>query len=309
MIEIPDFIQKIIDDTIESERARLKGLGTPEDEIDKLLSKEKLIEANSTLLDTISTGYVDFFSTHMGEAVLFERATVNKFLAHQERLWHEGFMASEMMYILACEAGDAVNKAAVERSEGYLRDKQCRYLALQVLYGRACQEYLEILCLVKNGFADGAFARWRSLYETCVVSEFISKGSEEIAKAFQEASGTDDSRFGWAKEGIQGKQGKKSNITFNDIQNECIRNECCFMDNDWKDRYRFSNQVVHTSPQGTFGRIGIPPSAQECMLAGRSDHGIAMPAIDAAVCLAMVSSRAKKHARLGIASPRRPAYL
>lgn len=88
----------------------------------------------------------------------------------------------------------------------------------------------------------------------------------------------------------QGKQGKKSNITFNDIQNECIRNECCFMDNDWKDRYRFSNQVVHTSPQGTFGRIGIPPSAQECMLAGRSDHGIAMPAIDAAVCLAMVSS-------------------
>lgn len=58
--------------------------------------------------------------------------------------------------------------------------------------------YLEILTLVKNGLADGAFARWRSLFELSVISNFISSNSEEVAKAYYEASEGDGKWYDWA---------------------------------------------------------------------------------------------------------------
>jgi len=42
----------------------------------------------------------------------------------------------------------------------------------------------EIECLIKNGFASGAVARWRSLYEYSVISIFIINSGEETAKRY-----------------------------------------------------------------------------------------------------------------------------
>ena len=47
------------------------------------------------------------------------------------------------------------------------------FLALQHLHGRACQMFLEILTLLRNGFGDCAYARWRSLYELNCTAYFI----------------------------------------------------------------------------------------------------------------------------------------
>ena len=38
-----------------------------------------------------------------------------------------------------------------------------RFITLKYIAGRACQVYREIVCLAKHGFADGAFARWRTM--------------------------------------------------------------------------------------------------------------------------------------------------
>lgn len=42
----------------------------------------------------------------------------------------------------------------------------------------------EILCLIKNGFASGALARWRTLYEYSVIAVFIAKFGEDVAERY-----------------------------------------------------------------------------------------------------------------------------
>ncbi len=65
------------------------------------------------------------------------------------------------------------------------RTKQSSLLeALLRLHGKAILISSEILCLIKNGFASGALARWRTLFETSVIAIFIAKNGEEIAKRY-----------------------------------------------------------------------------------------------------------------------------
>lgn len=59
-----------------------------------------------------------------------------------------------------------------------------KYTALKYIHGRGLQQFLEIITLMKNGFADGAYSRWRSLYELNIIASFISEYGEEIAEAY-----------------------------------------------------------------------------------------------------------------------------
>src|ERR1039458_2598896 len=62
-------------------------------------------------------------------------------------------------------------------------EEKVRGLLIRFLV-RSCQVTDEIICLLENGFADGAMARWRTLHEIGVVAAVISKHGEEIAKRY-----------------------------------------------------------------------------------------------------------------------------
>lgn len=66
------------------------------------------------------------------------------------------------------------------------------YDALQRLQGRACLITNEILSLLRAGFPDGAYARCRTLYETMVISSFISDNNNETAKRYLDYSIVND---------------------------------------------------------------------------------------------------------------------
>ena len=55
------------------------------------------------------------------------------------------------------------------------------FMVLAILHARACHVSSEILVLLRSGFGDGAFARWRTLYELSAVSLFIEKNGQEVA--------------------------------------------------------------------------------------------------------------------------------
>lgn len=59
-----------------------------------------------------------------------------------------------------------------------------RFSALITNHSRACLMSEEILHLLKGGFADAAFARWRSLYEIAVTATFIGLRGEACAEAY-----------------------------------------------------------------------------------------------------------------------------
>jgi hypothetical protein len=52
------------------------------------------------------------------------------------------------------------------------------------LHAKACLISQEITCLLKNGFADGAHARWRALHETIITSMFLSKNGRDAVERY-----------------------------------------------------------------------------------------------------------------------------
>jgi hypothetical protein len=72
-----------------------------------------------------------------------------------------------------------------EHVQAGLPGHETRMLLIRMLV-RGCQVADEILCLLENGFADGAMARWRTLHEIAVVAAVILQYGDEIAERYTE---------------------------------------------------------------------------------------------------------------------------
>lgn len=281
-----DFTMQLTEDVLQKRYTELQQQGLSEDEIRKVFSKIDFGAAMTELTETISSDHVDFFEKTMYERVLQERAQTDEFMSMNRQIWEKGFVVSEAMYLIALEMGNDINAYASTLATEQYKDIMFRYCVLGKLYGRACQQYLEILYLLKGGFADGAYARWRSLFELSVISEFIRKNDEDVAKAYYCASFTDDGRYGWAGVAPCFSKWKNPNrITF-----DKIKEQCSMSTDAWNNQYRTANKIVHATPQGTFDRLGMPFGPQTFTPAGHSDYGLASPAINAAISLSMIAS-------------------
>ncbi|MCR5653599.1 MAG: DUF5677 domain-containing protein [Ruminococcus sp.] len=204
------------------------------------------------------------------------RADEKRFDVYFDQNWSTAFVTSECFYVLISVAHIAYTDYLGQLSDADKAEKKNTLTAINELCRRASQQYLEILTLVRNGFSDGAFARWRSMYELSVICSFIHKYGEPVAEKFIEASDSQD-RYDWAMACGEFSE-KKRHVTFGDIL------KLCDMDAEvWKDNYTVANQTVHASPQGTFDRLSDRDSQ-------RSGYGIAAPAIQSANTLALISS-------------------
>jgi hypothetical protein len=170
---------------------------------------------------------------------------------------------------MATEASQMFSEFVKDKigEEDYAK-KQYTYLSLQHLHGRACQEYLEILALMRGGFADGAFARWRSLYELACVASFIEMHGEAVAEQFFEQADSERRAYKWA-ESVLDPSGRPVK-SFAQVQTMCKVAE------EWSEYYSDACLVTHASPQGTFGRIANGTAAN-IIPVGRSDYGLQVP--------------------------------
>lgn len=102
----------------------------------------------------------------------------------RERLdlrWAAGLDPLRMMLIASREIGQAyADKLARSKAKSGLIKRE----AIAILHMRACQTSLEILTLLENGLPDGAYARWRTLYEITVVAFVIDRFGDEIAERY-----------------------------------------------------------------------------------------------------------------------------
>jgi hypothetical protein len=107
--------------------------------------------------------------------------TIEGFQEGLEERWGEPLELLERLIIWSMECGRAINQ-----DYGFEARQEDNYQleALLHLHSRSVQVALEIHHLLKGGFADGAFARWRSLYELSTTTSFISKYGEDIAERF-----------------------------------------------------------------------------------------------------------------------------
>lgn len=104
--------------------------------------------------------------------------------AFKERLyniWKDPLDLLELFLVLSTEAGAKFNRenrpTAVEKND-YV------FEALTRLHAKACLIGQEIITLMRNGYASGAHARWRSLHEIVVTASFIKEHGNEVAERY-----------------------------------------------------------------------------------------------------------------------------
>lgn len=104
-----------------------------------------------------------------------------EFKGRLEERWGEGLGYLRMLLTCCREAGqETLKRHNKSKSKRHMH----RRWVLVRLHARACQVTDEIICLLENGFADGAMARWRTLYELSVVAALIADGDEDLAERY-----------------------------------------------------------------------------------------------------------------------------
>lgn len=278
-----DELRDIFDESMESVISDWLKDGLSDKEISEKLTEEKIEKTMLAIMDKSAEDSLSFFKEHMYEIAYTEQAKTDEFISRQRQTWGAGLAASQTMYIMAVESAELFSKfVAEDLNDTERQPKQYSFLALQHMHGRACQIFLEIFHLMRLGFADGAYARWRSLYELCCCADFIRHHGEIIAKQYFDQSNTDEQNYSWAKGAID-ENGKKLDAgSFANIQKIVI------IDSGWLAQYKLACFTTHASPQGTFGRLANG-STENLIPVGHSNYGIATAAEHSAICLCWIT--------------------
>ena len=136
---------------------------------------------------------VEIFKQEMYKYAMSYNYEKDEFIAKLNLKWGNGFAALDTMYIFIIDQA----KKYVEKKEitlntgikGLISDK--KFFAIMNIHARACKVFYEILCLLKNGCADGAFAHWRTLFELSVYANFIFINNDCTADAYINQADTD----------------------------------------------------------------------------------------------------------------------
>ncbi len=162
------------------------------DELAKQIEEEEIEDLTEediqNVVEESMESSIDDLAKHTYEQILsndegLERyhQTIEGFQKRHEKRWGESLELLERLIIWSMECGRAINQEFGYQAR---RDDNCQFQALLHLHSRAVQVALEIHHLLKGGFADGAFARWRSIYELSITSSFIFQHGEDIAERF-----------------------------------------------------------------------------------------------------------------------------
>lgn len=115
------------------------------------------------------------------EEFLLQEYELQVFREGVEDRWGKGLNYLRML-LTACR--DIGSQTLKRHNKSNSKRHALRRWVLVRLHARSCQVTDEIICLLENGFADGAMARWRTLHELSVVATLISNGDEDLAERY-----------------------------------------------------------------------------------------------------------------------------
>ena len=250
------------------------------------------------------------------EQRIFERNEVQGFRDRLQLRWCKGLDPLRMLLTCAREInGNFLNKLQCSKAKtGLLR----RHVLI-LLHMRACQTTMEIISLLEDGLADGAFARWRTLYEIGVVASLIDIHGDDIAQRYldhdcvamkrslENALKHDDANsVPSVSKRIQGettrdynevisKYGPHFNSNYGWASHHlCIKNptfqdlEVAAGGNSLPPIYKWASFKVHASVSGLLRNLGDLSDEMHTLI-GASNAGIEEPAVNAAYSLTQVT--------------------
>ena len=275
-------IKTIIGDAITKLIENLYADGKTETEIEQILKSDVFIQNSVNALFKMTTITVNQLQNNMPDEMKYINTINNDFYNRNVGKWGEAFDYFETLYFILIESAEMYQEHITNE---IIRDRKYLYEVLRALHAKGLQIYDEILCLMKNGFADGAYARWRSIYELEVVARFIAMHGEKVAESYFNYV-IDDNHYAWASDCFKSLSEKGVRINFVNLEEKCK-----FYKNNWEKNYGLASKIIHPSSSGVFGRLSNQKdSYKDLLVVGRSDYGIHIPAIDSIQQIILLSS-------------------
>lgn len=104
---------------------------------------------------------------------------IKRFKKRLLKRWKSPLTLLEFFIYFNLEFGENVCSSIREQ-----KIENLKFETLFRLHARAIQIAQEILELLKGGYADGAMARWRSLYEISIIANFLSNKNEKVIQRY-----------------------------------------------------------------------------------------------------------------------------
>ena len=295
------------------------------DNLDKTIDEvlQQILSSLPELVSELTCNYIVTLKKDYAQKLRPFKKRRHAFEARLNKKWEEPLGLFEYFLLFAMELGEEFNHTyrpvAAQRNDHVFE-------ALTRLHARSCQIGFEILALLKSGFADGAHARWRTLYEITVVSVFLSKYGENVAnrylcyeivdsykaaklyqkncnrlgyeplssdeidnleKTYQNAKHQFGSSF-TKNYGWAATIISKDRISFSDIE-EKVEME------HMRSYYKLASNNVHANPKSVFYRLGLLPANEDILLAGPSNTGLADPANGTLLSITQITIRLLSH--------------
>lgn len=285
-------------------------LGDEEELIDLETRLQKAISsATQETITLISDSILDEWKSQAPNQLKQQDEERIKYAQLIEQIWGKPLNLLEILLSVSLEEGSRFNK--YYRSSA-IKENDFVFEAITRLHARGCQIGSEILLLLRNGFADGAHARWRTLHEICVEARFIAQKGNNVAELFllhSQVSNYQEAKLyqkyhqvlGYAPpnqaeiDAIQEKReeliknyGKPfagdygwaaeilnvKRLTFVDLERSVGLDYL-------RPFYKLANANVHSGSKGAIFRLGSPPD-HDVLVAGPSIYGLGEPGQNAA---------------------------
>ena len=309
------------DDGLNAEARNIKLDFTEEDIKDLEAKYHKVLEAMPdavhAAMDKTSEQIFKRLKRKWNEESLLQQYELHVFREGIEDRWGKGLNYLRML-LTACR--DIGHQTLKRYNKSNSKRHALRRWILVRLHARSCQVADEIICLIENGFADGAMARWRTLHELSVVATLISNGDEDLAERYilhdsvevkRQADEYEETQVPLGGDPI-GKRERKSieadhatvldkygqyflhpygwaakhlNLkkpTFKDLQEAAYRE-------GMNSYYKLASFSIHASARSLFFNLGAIGD-EEVILAGRSNTGFVDPGTRTAATLALITS-------------------
>lgn len=292
-------------DSLFNERADLADDFDIEEMIDNLIPKVSII---------VKESLVSSANTMLKE----HRSLSNEFVERNISRWAEAFDLLETLIVICTESGEEFNRSY--RPQAVSEDDLVFDLVVRH-HARACHIANEILCLLKNGFADAAQARWRALHEVAATAMFIAKHGKECAERFYyhevvdsyngmlehkkfehrlQAKGPTVEEIAECKvqfDLLIKKYGKKyadnygwasdvfpnhNKVGFGAIEKDVQLDHM-------RPYYKWASQNIHTGSKAMRNRLGLCETDEDILLVGQSNSGMTDPAHATAISLMQIT--------------------
>lgn len=287
------------------------------------VSLQAVIDVPDEAMEDIVTGVTDSMAESVKETLderietmLEDQEAIScHFYEHVDELWGYPLDLLQGLIVISDEAGQGY----LERTDKYSNDSIGQHVLLRI-HAKANQIAKEILVLLRNGFADGAEARWRSLHELAVISNFIAEYGDESARKYilhdaieryEVAKQHNQFHARNGEEKISSDEMRKLENEYNELLTEFGRSyrheygwaakelgskrptfrdlEAVVELEHYRASYKLASANIHGNSTGVLSRLGVSPD-KNILLSGPSNVGLEEPAISTVESLTQITA-------------------